>query len=62
MQKPMEEAVPGSSDSDGSGWNEEPSQLEEFADFMEQVWAFSLLCFNLIFFFMPTYFKHLTLL
>uniref|UniRef100_A0A8C4MDV1 E1A binding protein p400 n=1 Tax=Equus asinus asinus TaxID=83772 RepID=A0A8C4MDV1_EQUAS len=37
VQKPMEEAVPSSSDSDGSGWNEEPSQLEEFADFMEQL-------------------------
>lgn len=44
-QKPAEEAVPGSPDSSGSRWDEEPSQLEELADFMGQVWAFSLLGF-----------------
>uniref|UniRef100_A0A8C2RC08 E1A binding protein p400 n=1 Tax=Capra hircus TaxID=9925 RepID=A0A8C2RC08_CAPHI len=42
-QQPAEEAVPGSPDSSGSRWGEEPSQLEELADFMGQVWAFSLL-------------------
>uniref|UniRef100_A0A452SEL2 E1A binding protein p400 n=1 Tax=Ursus americanus TaxID=9643 RepID=A0A452SEL2_URSAM len=36
-QKPEEEAVPGSSGSDSPGWSEEPSQLEELADFMEQL-------------------------
>ncbi|VFV36452.1 Hypothetical predicted protein [Lynx pardinus] len=36
-QKPKEEAVPGSPDGDGPGWKEEPSQLEELADFMEQL-------------------------
>ncbi|XP_058547524.1 E1A-binding protein p400 isoform X2 [Neofelis nebulosa] len=36
-QKPEEEAVPGSPDGDGPGWKEEPSQLEELADFMEQL-------------------------
>lgn len=44
-QQPAEEAVPGSPDSSGSRWGEEPSQLEELADFMGQVWAFSLLGF-----------------
>lgn len=29
--------MPGSSGSDSPGWSEEPSQLEELADFMEQV-------------------------
>lgn len=29
--------MPGSPDGDGPGWKEEPSQLEELADFMEQV-------------------------
>uniref|UniRef100_A0A673UTM3 E1A binding protein p400 n=1 Tax=Suricata suricatta TaxID=37032 RepID=A0A673UTM3_SURSU len=36
-QKPEEEAVPSSPDGRGSGWQEEPSQLEELADFMEQL-------------------------
>lgn len=36
-QKPFEEAVPEVSDSDSSRWNEEPSQLEELADFMGQL-------------------------
>lgn len=36
--------MPGSPDGDGPGWKEEPSQLEELADFMEQVWTLSLLC------------------
>lgn len=44
-QKPAEEAVPGSPGSSGSRWDEEPSQLEELADFMGQVWALSFLGF-----------------
>lgn len=40
--------MPGSLDSSGSQ-DQEPSQLEELADFMEQVWAFSPLRFSLIF-------------
>ena len=44
-QKPAEEAVPGSPGSSRSRWDEEPSQLEELADFMGQVWALSLLGF-----------------
>lgn len=39
-----------SSDSDGSRYDEEPSQLEELADFMEQVWGF---------FFLSQEFQHL---
>ena len=46
-QKPFEEAVPEVSDSDSSRWNEEPSQLEELADFMGQVQAFLFWVFNL---------------
>lgn len=37
---PGSSTVVVSSDSDGSRYDEEPSQLEELADFMEQVWGF----------------------
>jgi E1A-binding protein p400 len=46
VQRSTEEVVPGSSagvvssDSDGLPCDEEPSQMEELADFMEQVWFF----------------------
>lgn len=40
MQRPVEEAVPGSPDPDSAGRDQAPSQLEELADFMEQVWRF----------------------
>lgn len=54
-QKPAEEAAPGSPDSGGSGRDEAPSQLEELADFMGQVCAFSLFCFNLMLFLTAKY-------
>lgn len=38
--------MPGSPDSGGSGRDEAPSQLEELADFMGQVGAFSRFCFD----------------
>lgn len=47
--------MPGSPDSGGSGRDEAPSQLEELADFMGQVWAFSRFCLNLVFFFTAKY-------
>lgn len=43
----------GSSGSDSPRWSEEPTQLEELADFMEQVWELSLLCFGFVFFHTP---------
>ncbi|XP_019524477.1 PREDICTED: E1A-binding protein p400 isoform X3 [Hipposideros armiger] len=36
-QRPAEEAVPGSPDPDSAGRDQTPSQLEELADFMEQL-------------------------
>lgn len=52
----------GSPDGDGPGWREEPSQLEELADFMEQVWVLSFMCFDSRRFQMPRRFQRLTLL
>ena len=40
--EPAEELAPGSWPPDGSRWDEEPSPLEELADFMGQVWRFLL--------------------
>lgn len=44
LQKPVEEAAPESPGMDHLQWEETSSQREELADFMEQVWAFALLC------------------
>lgn len=54
--------MPGSPDSQCAGRAEAPSQAEELADFMEQVWAFLLFCFTFICFFTTKDFADLTLL
>lgn len=53
--------MPGAPDAHCTGRAEAPSQAEELADFMEQVWGL-LFCFSCVCFFTTKGFTDLTLL